>query len=481
MTTDTPSAAARRVEDKLLAYCRAEALLAPGDTVIAACSGGADSMAMLLFLLRRQAELGIRLLAAHVDHGIRGAASRADAAFVRDFCRRSGVELLLYDAVAEGVQVPKAPSEDWARRLRYAWFDALAARYGAKVATAHTMNDQAETLLFRLARGTGVHGMGGIAPRRGAYVRPCLCLTRAETEAYCAALGQRYVVDATNTDPHYARNRLRRQALPVLCGVNPNAVPAMAHFAKEMRELDAYITAQAESLLAQAAAGPGRYSLHTLRAAPAPVRRAALYALLRRCAAPARSQVEALCALVERGRGAVQAAPQAVFCCGGGYLHCAAPEKEPAPSPLPPQPARPGHYTLPGGYELELCVIPAEKYEKFIKNAPKSKKHLNCCADYDKIGRYLWLRTRQPGDRYAPPGRGGHKTLKKYLNEQAIPTAQRALLPLLALGGEVVWAWGGGFAEACAPNAATRTVLAVRCLRGPGTGREGEDTDGSDV
>ena len=92
------------------------------------------------------------------------------------------------------LDVYKRQSEDWARNLRYDWFDELAAREEAHIATAHTMSDQVETVLLRLARGTGLHGLGGIQPHRGVYVRPLLCLTRAETEAYCAALGQRRCV-----------------------------------------------------------------------------------------------------------------------------------------------------------------------------------------------------------------------------------------------------------------------------------------------
>ena len=143
------------IEETLLAYCRQQGLFKSGDRVIAAYSGGADSMALLLFLLRRRKDLAIEVLATHVNHGIRGASARADANFVTAFCRRNGVELFLYDAEKEGVPIPPQPSEEWARELRYTWFDQLAAREEALIATAHTCSDQAETLLFRMARGTG--------------------------------------------------------------------------------------------------------------------------------------------------------------------------------------------------------------------------------------------------------------------------------------------------------------------------------------
>lgn len=145
----------QRMDEALLDNCRRQGLFKSGDRVIAACSGGADSMALLLFLLRHRRTLEIEVLATHVNHGIRGETARRDADFVADFCRRNGVELFLYDAVQEGIEVPPRPSEDWARGLRYGWFDELAAREEAVIATAHTMSDQAETVLFRMARGTG--------------------------------------------------------------------------------------------------------------------------------------------------------------------------------------------------------------------------------------------------------------------------------------------------------------------------------------
>ena len=246
----------QRMEETLLADCRRQGLFKSGDRVIAACSGGADSMALLLFLLRHRRTLEIEVQATHVNHGIRGAAAARDADFVADFCRKNGVELFLYDAVQEGIEIPPHPSEDWARGLRYGWFDELAARQEAVIATAHTMSDQAETVLFRMARGTGLHGLAGIPPRRGCYVRPMLCLTRADTEAYCAALGQHYIQDETNAEDVYARNRIRHDAIPALQYANPAAERSIARLCRQMRAMDEWLTAEAAALL-QAAAVPG--------------------------------------------------------------------------------------------------------------------------------------------------------------------------------------------------------------------------------
>ena len=219
----------QRMDEALLDNCRRQGLFKSGDRVIAACSGGADSMALLLFLLRHRRTLEIEVLATHVNHGIRGETARRDADFVADFCRRNGVELFLYDAVQEGIEVPPRPSEDWARGLRYGWFDELAAREEAVIATAHTMSDQAETVLFRMARGTGLHGLTGIPPRRGRYVRPLLAVSHAQAREYLRARGTGWREDATNAEDSCQRNRLRHGVLPLLAAETPELPLRVTH------------------------------------------------------------------------------------------------------------------------------------------------------------------------------------------------------------------------------------------------------------
>lgn len=225
----------------------------PPRRVIAAVSGGADSMALLRILLALQAEWNITVEACHVNHGLRGAAADADEAFVRQECEELHVSLHVFNAVKENCLPPRNAGEDWARRLRYGFFERLAAQRGAQIATAHTLTDQAETLLFRLARGTGVHGAAGIPVQRGPYLRPLLGLTRADTEAYCAAVGQPWITDATNLTDAYARNRLRHHALPALETVNPAAQQNLGRFCEKMARADAYFAREARRLLCRAA------------------------------------------------------------------------------------------------------------------------------------------------------------------------------------------------------------------------------------
>ena len=189
----------------------AYAMLAPGERVLVALSGGADSVALLLVLR----ELGYLVRAFHLNHCLRGAESDRDEEFCRTLCARLGVELAVerVDVAAAAVQQGTGV-EETERRVREEWRDEGAK--GEKIATAHTADDNLETVLFHLARGAGAKGLAGIPPVRGQVVRPLLDVGRTQIEAYLAGLGQDYVTDSTNADDAYTRNRIRHTVVPVL-------------------------------------------------------------------------------------------------------------------------------------------------------------------------------------------------------------------------------------------------------------------------
>ena len=308
-----------RVED----FCIREGLLQPGTPLrlVAAVSGGADSMALLLLLRQLQPRFGYTLSACHVNHGLRGQSADRDEAFVRAECARLGVPLRVFHA-AELALPPAHAGEDWARRLRYTAFVQLQGQGIDAIATAHTANDQAETLLLRLARGTGLHGAGGIRPRRGCYLRPLLCLSRAETEAVCRAAGQTWVTDETNDTDAYARNRLRHSALPALESTNAAAVQNLARFCEKAARVDAYLAAGAAKLLA-AARLPGAepaWQLALLQAADPLLLETALHSLVAPVRDAEEKYVQLLCGVVRQGSGAVQLTGQVRFCAGNGCL-----------------------------------------------------------------------------------------------------------------------------------------------------------------
>ena len=450
-------------ERKVLGYIRARGLVPPGSRVIVAVSGGADSMALLAFFLACAEELHIRVEAVHVDHGLRGEASRADACHVQRFCGQNHVPLHLFDARALGTEYPERPGEDWARQLRYGYFAQLldTAGEGTCIATAHTLNDQAETLLFRLARGTGVRGAGGIRPARDAYIRPFLCVDRQQVEGYCAAKELSYVTDQTNLEDSYARNRLRHRAVPAMTAVCPAALEAMGRFCEQMQRLDGYFMEKAETLLEDAAC-PGGWTLAALRAADWPVRETALLELARQVREPDQTILALLEELVQRGSGAVQLAPGQGLRARRGKLEWFHPG-ETGLAPAGPIPLTEGEHCLPGGYRLRVRVM---EYENFIKFGTVCKKSLNYCADYDKIQGNVALRARLPGDRYRPRGRKHEKPLRKYYWELGLPPAERPLLPLAARQEQVLWLWGQGFADGLEPGPDTHKVLIIEPMIG---------------
>ena len=453
-----------RVED----FCNREGLLQPGvpQHLAAAVSGGADSMALLLLLRQLQPRFGYTLSACHVNHGLRGQRADRDEAFVRAECARLGVPLRVFHA-AELAPPPAHAGEDWARRLRYTAFAQLQGQGIDAIATAHTANDQAETLLLRLARGTGLHGAGGIRPRRGCYLRPLLCLSRAETEAVCRAEGQPWVTDETNDTDAYARNRLRHSALPALESTNAAAVQNLARFCEKAARADAYLAAGAAKLLA-AARLPGAeptWQLPPLQAADPLLLETALHSLVAPVRDAEEKYVQLLCAVVRQGSGAVQLTEQVRFCAGNGCLR-----QEMLPQTLPRQPERAPQqvpflpekqleFRLRGGWKGKAELLTAD-FEKKIQVV--HKKDLKNQADYARITTLyagLVLRTRQPGDVYRPAGRAVHNRLRKWMNEADIPAQQRDTLPLLAAGSEVLWVCGSGFAEGLAPDETTTLIL----------------------
>ncbi len=242
--------------------------------VLCAVSGGRDSMVML-HLLSALAERGdFRVAAAHFNHRLRPTADR-DEAFVRDWCRERNIPLTcgagdVRDfAAREGLGL-----EDAARKLRYAFLETAARDIGAaRIATAHHRDDNAETVLLHLLRGTGLQGLGGIAPVRGNIIRPLLEISRAEIDGYVARNDLPYVEDESNLDTRFTRNRLRLEVLPLLEEMAPGAAGRIAAAAELLREEDAHLRAEAASLVPEAADGAVTLPVPVLNRQDRPIQR----------------------------------------------------------------------------------------------------------------------------------------------------------------------------------------------------------------
>ena len=244
--------------------------ITPGARVLCAVSGGVDSMYLLHRMTELAAQRGFTVGCAHFNHGLRGAESDRDEAFVRTQCAHLGVPF--YAGRGDVASVRGVGTEGAARQLRYAFLTDCAAAHGYDwIATAHTADDNAETLLLNLARGCGLRGLTGIPPQRGKLLRPMLDTTRAEAEAYLAAHGIAHVEDSTNASDAYARNRVRHHAVPALESVNAAFVQHAADTAALLREDERFLGGLAAEFLAGQTPAEGIPTAELL-ALPRPVR-----------------------------------------------------------------------------------------------------------------------------------------------------------------------------------------------------------------
>lgn len=242
--------------EKVHKYITAQRLLQPGDRVAVAVSGGADSVALLRALLELRSELGIVLSVAHFNHQIRGAEADADEQFTKDLAEQHGLEFHSGSGDAPMYsREHKLSLETGARELRHQWFARLIREdMAAKIATAHTLDDQAETVLMRVVRGAGTRGLAGISPwQRDKYlVRPLLAVTRREVESYLKALHQTWREDSSNRDLAHARNRVRHELLPLLeQNYNPNIRQTLADLSEVARAEEDYWNAEVKTLFSR--------------------------------------------------------------------------------------------------------------------------------------------------------------------------------------------------------------------------------------
>jgi len=232
-------------EQSIETMIRNEEMCPNGSRVLVAVSGGPDSVALLAVLHALQGRLGITLMVAHLDHGLRGEESKQDAQFVRQLCDRLRVEVLIKElGLKKAVARQQGLSlQEYAREARYvALYEMAKERNASKIAVGHTADDQAETVLMWMIRGAGTNGLKGMHPVRGPYIiRPLLGMDRAGIMEYLNSRGFEYRIDSTNGQSLYLRNRIRQDVVPVLKRFNPNVIQILGRQAEMLREENRYL------------------------------------------------------------------------------------------------------------------------------------------------------------------------------------------------------------------------------------------------
>lgn len=397
--------------NKLLELIRRYGLISPGDRVICAVSGGTDSVALLVALYLLRENLGITLEAAHFNHRLRGEESDGDEAFVKALCDRYEIPLHL----GSGQIVPgKKGLEAAAREARYAFLRGLP----GKIATAHTADDNAETVLLHLVRGTGLKGLGGIAPVNGRVIRPMLTVTRREVELFSAEYALPHREDSTNATDLFLRNRIRRKVMPLLAQENPSLAETMSTMALGLREDEKYLSQMAGEAL------PAVTELREMHPA---LRVRALERFLKENGVPEPEKRHI--ALMEQLVFSDKPSARADF--PGGVVIARRYDTLEALGEAQPLPER----VLEGGLELpelglRVTRVPAET----IENTPDT---------FTVVPRgKMVIRSRCPGDRIRLSG--GTKTIKKLFIDRKIPARQRNQIPVVCDEAGILGVYGIG-------------------------------------
>lgn len=398
--------------NKLLKFLREQELICPGDRIVCAVSGGADSVAMLFAFYLMQEKLGITLEAAHFNHHLRGEESQRDEAFVRDFCSRYEIPL----HVGGGQVVPgKKGLEAAARDARYAFLQSL----DGKIATAHTADDNAETVLLHLIRGTGLKGLGGIAPVRGKVIRPMLSVTRKDVEGFLQEWSLPHVEDSSNGEDLFLRNRVRHSIMPLLREENPKIGENLSRMALRLRQDEACLAAQSKFETLP--------DVDNLRKAPQALRGRMLETYLKCSGVPEPEDVHIaqLEALVFSDNPSARAAFPGGVTIARCYEHLTvAGEQEGFPEVC---------LSCPGQVRLQGLRVTCEPASALC----------NTSDTFTVIPQgELRLRPRQSGDSIRLSG--GSKSLKKLFIDRKIPAVQRSRIPVVCDDGGILGVYSIG-------------------------------------
>ena len=402
-------------------------MLEKGATVIVALSGGADSVSLLNALISIKEKYSLNIRAAHVNHNLRGAEAERDENFVRKICAEKNVELFVKSVDINIIADEEKISTELAgRQERYRFFEELNTRFNAKTATAHTADDNAETVIFNLIRGAGLNGLCGIKPVREGIIRPLINLGREEVERYCEENNLEFVTDSTNLTDDYTRNKIRHKIIPVIRELNPGFIGTVKNETEVLSGINSYIELKSEEYIKNAEVENG-CSCEKLREIPDALKPAVIYTLLRKNGImPESKHISLIAGILETGAVDLNGSLRAVS--KQGTLRFI--DKEVQENKFSEKELK---------LDMSFCYNGNKYSVKEINSEGALKKSV---LEKDAV-----FRTRRAGDSFTLPRRKVTKSLKKLFNELKIPEEKRDSVMLLASGSEVLWIEGVGASE----------------------------------
>ena len=444
--------------EKALNTIEKHKMLQNGDTVAVALSGGADSMALFHFLCNTREKLGIKVLALHVNHGLREE-SRQEQEFVADYCAKLGVECIITQLDMNNNEKPQGLStESWARDLRYRFFAKETEKYSAKLATAHTMSDRAETVLFNLTRGTSLKGAAGIPAVRDGIIRPLIDCSREEIELYCEKHAIPFVTDKTNFEDIYSRNKIRLNVIPQLKKINPAVEAAICSFASDSVEIYSLLEEMSDQLYRNAL-GLGGLDVDMLKRRHPAVVKNLLRNNLDKLDCLSKDNIEAIYRALSSSQYKRQLSAT-VFCrIKDGRLSFYSPQKTEKKEGLSYTQIQPGQTVVFGDYTLHFSIISQAEHKNITEN---SKNYLTYGINYDILKGDVGLRTRKTGDKFTFINRNVTKTLKKLFIEDKVPQGYRDRIPVLVDETDsVIWVGEYGTSQPFVPTDDTKEILLI--------------------
>lgn len=442
-------------------------MILKGDHIILGVSGGADSSALLHFLYSIKKIYNLTLTVVHINHGLRGDDADNDAHYVEELCKSMGVRYLCFNYDIKDKSKQMGVSEEEAGRIiRYSEFQNAVDKYdGSKIAVAHNMNDQAETLLMRLARGAGIKGLSGIAPVRGNIIRPLIECSRNIIEAYCAENDIDFRTDYTNLKDIYTRNKIRLKLIPWMeKELNENTILNISRTAGLLAEEDSYMEEQAsialENCILKSDNNYVYIEKNILKSNPLVIQRRIIRRAFRKIKKDIKdlsyNHINSVLELIEKPTGskvdlALGLKAEIQYEKLVLYLGNINDIKE---------------YCYNIGLDETIFIKEINKYVKISLNEEKKqiKPTIICTKafDYDKIKFNIQIRTRKPNDRIFLKGLNGTKKIKDFFIDEKIPRQERSVMPLVACGTDIIWILEKRVSDYFVANESTSNILFIQ-------------------
>lgn len=457
-----------QVIDKIKKRVVEDQLIEEGDKVVVAISGGPDSVCLLHCLSMLQEEYQLQLYGAHLNHNFRGIEALKDAQYVTKLCEGLNIMSFVKSIdVAEYAKNNGCTHEEAGRIVRYAFFDEVAEKVGAtKIAIAHNQNDQAETVLMRLLRGTGLQGLTAIHHKRGKIIRPLLDVTREEIEEYCCFHQLEPRIDQTNLEPIYHRNKIRLELIPMLeKEYNPNLVEALSRMAETLKADNDFIQQQAKDIYGLLAQQEDSNTIvlpvHGINKLPK-----SLFVRVLRCSVEALvgkgeileyRHIENLKHLVNKSEtGQAIQLPMGITAKKSYHKIILTTNTDKGVKSF--------------NYEVQdLGITPIEEIDvvfefkvmdiKDMKEIPRSA--YTKVFDWDQISQQLNIRNRRDGDRFTPLGLKGTKKLKDFFIDRKVEREERDRIPLVCDGNEIMWVVGHQISDKYKVTNNTKQILSI--------------------